>query len=84
MLLRKARITCRPETRTLTWVSWTIGSATKPAALADFRQVFKLDPATRQRLQISPGSVKALEAGVIFRPLEVIQDKEFLKQVLAQ
>lgn len=56
----------------------------KPAALADFRQAFKLDPATRQRLQISPESVKPLEAGVIFRPLEISRDKEFLKQVLGQ
>jgi uncharacterized Ntn-hydrolase superfamily protein len=53
----------------------------KPAALADFRQAFKLDPALRQRLQTPPESAK-LEPGVILRPLEVIQDKKFVKQVL--
>jgi uncharacterized Ntn-hydrolase superfamily protein len=55
----------------------------KPASLADFRQAFKLDPKLRQRLQMPLDSAK-LEPGVILRPLEVVQDKEFVKQLLGE
>jgi uncharacterized Ntn-hydrolase superfamily protein len=52
----------------------------KTAALADFREAFKLDPAVRQRLQ----SINPVPPGGGFMGLEIQQDKEFLKQVLGQ
>jgi uncharacterized Ntn-hydrolase superfamily protein len=52
----------------------------KAAALADFRQAFKLDSTVRQRLQ-SPNSIPP---GAGFMGLEIQQDKEFLKQLFGQ
>jgi uncharacterized Ntn-hydrolase superfamily protein len=49
----------------------------KPAALADFRKAIELDPAVRQRFQ-SPAPEGG--RGQMLRP--VLEDKEFLKQLL--
>jgi uncharacterized Ntn-hydrolase superfamily protein len=53
----------------------------KTAALADFRKAIKLDPAVRQRLQ-SPADKVTPGFGVLSSALrQILQDKEFLKQV---
>jgi uncharacterized Ntn-hydrolase superfamily protein len=51
----------------------------KSAALGDFRQAFRLEPAIRQRLLTK---VDAIPAGAAFMGLEIQQDEKFLKQVL--
>ncbi len=49
----------------------------KPAALASFRKAIQLDPSVRQRLE---GDTPAGGRGQLLRP--ILEDKEFLKQVL--
>ena len=55
----------------------------KPAALADFRKAFQLDPAMRQRLQPPTSSAAAPttagRGGQGYRT--ILDDKDFLKQL---
>lgn len=60
------------------------GIADKTAALADFRKAIKLDPAVRQRFQL-PADKVTPGFGVLSSALrQMLQDKEFLKQVSGQ
>jgi uncharacterized Ntn-hydrolase superfamily protein len=62
---------------TLGAMDYSLGD--KSAALADFRKAMELDPGVRQRLQSPPP-----EGGRGQMVRSVIEDKEFLKQLLGQ
>jgi uncharacterized Ntn-hydrolase superfamily protein len=60
------------------------GLGNKAASLTDFRRAIELDPATRRQLQLSAEEVLP-GFGPMGRALrQILQDKEFLKQVPAQ
>jgi uncharacterized Ntn-hydrolase superfamily protein len=60
------------------------GIGDKTAALADFGKAIKLDPAVRHRLELHLDDVPP-GLGLISRALrQILQDKEFLRQVPAQ